>query len=121
MLALLFSRSGLYFVCVIGMGIIVAYVQYRIIQNLRDRIDGFTEKIVAIQTANDVMRQDFAALQKLQQAANQSLAAIRLHASQQEQAAIAHRFTGSPRVLQDQINRDMADSFARLQGLSHAP
>jgi cell division septum initiation protein DivIVA len=121
MLALLFSRSGLYFICVIGMGIIIAYVQYLIIQHLRDRLDGLDAQVAMIQQTSDLLQQDFAAVQKLQQAANQSLAAIRLSATRQEQAVEGRQFTGNPRLLQDQINRAMTDTFTRLEGLSRAP
>ena len=120
MLGILFSKAGLILMAVGIVGAVV-FVQYRIIQNLRDRLTTLDIQATALEQANTSMRSDIAAIQKLQQQANQSLSNIRLGAAQSAQTVQNRQFKGDHSQIQQQVNQETAAVFGRLQDLSRAP
>jgi len=120
MLGILFSKAGVtvMVVCIIGA---VVFVQYRIIRSLRDNLAVLSVQTSALENANANMRSDIAAIQKLQQQANQSLTNIRLGAAQSAQTVQNRQFKGDRSQIRQQVNQETAAVFGRLQDLSRAP
>lgn len=99
----------------------IAFFQHLMIQNLHQRLDLLDDRANALQAANNSLQHDIAVVQKLQQATNESLQAARLRSTEAAQIVQHRRFTGDPKLVQDEANKDTAAAFGRLQSLSHAP
>ena len=127
MLAFLTSRIGVdlillvLVIAIIGGGVLYVHTTTATIRNLRDDVATLNIRATTLQAANEDMARDIATIQRVQQATNKSLEATRLQAAQAAQSIQQRKFTGSPQLLQTQINQDTAATFARLQVLSHAP
>jgi len=120
MLGVLFSRTGLICLVVVGIAAVIA-VQYRMVQNLREQVTTLNIQTKALAQANQAMRDDIVAIQQLQQQANQTLSTIRLNAAQSAQSVQQRRFTGSHHQIQQQVNQETAAVFGRLQDIGRAP
>lgn len=122
MLAFLLSPLGriidILFVIAVIAGF--AYYEHLTITSLRNQIVALGVQTTALQTWNSNLQQSIEAVQKLQQATNQSLIAIQTQAAQTEAELRQRQFQGTPSEIQKQANAEFAAQLARLKGLSNA-
>lgn len=128
MWAFLFGRAGAYtvvtLIVLLTTGAVIWHVhaQTQAILSLNGKLAVLEQQAQSLKAANDALRTDIDAVQRAQTQADRSLADVRREAAAAT-ARVRHRtFTaGNSGTIEQQVNKEMSDTFHRLEAVSRAP
>ena len=103
----------------VGSGALYVWWTSDTIKTLTTQVTALNIAAQSLQAANAAMAKDVADVKAAQDATNRNLQTIRTQSAQMSQTIQKQVLNATnPKVLQDQINNDTANTFKTLEGLS---